>query len=179
MDLTPGLLQRGQHGPRVKLLQSMLEALGHSPGAADGVFGARTLAAVKAFQKAHGLAPDGLVGRKTIAALNDATRDLDNEFTFTEDEVYPEPDDLAQRYAEWPPLSLGDAGEPVAELQQKLATVGYPVELTGDFDELTQTSVLDFQATYSIDPTGVADAQTLLALDHVIALQAAPAETLG
>jgi len=51
-------------------LQARLNALGIKPPLkADGKFGAATLAAVKAFQKAHGLKVDGLVGPKTTAAL--------------------------------------------------------------------------------------------------------------
>jgi len=171
MDLSPGLLQRGQRGPRVKLLQSRLETLGYSPGAIDGVFGAQTLTAVKAFQTAFGLAPDGLVGKNSINTLNNATTDTDADLSFSEDDVDPESDEFADRYANEPPITLGDAGDAVLLLQEKLLAVGYPVDLTADFDEVTHTSVLDFQANYSLEPNGVVEASTLLALDQVIALQ--------
>ncbi len=59
----------GDTGPAVTRLQKRLAELGHDPGAADGVFGKRTHNAVVAFQAAAGLAPDGLVGPLTYAAL--------------------------------------------------------------------------------------------------------------
>jgi glucose-6-phosphate 1-epimerase len=49
-----------------------LIALGHDIGAADGILGARTRAAVAAFQKASGLAPDGRAGRRVLDALRRA-----------------------------------------------------------------------------------------------------------
>jgi peptidoglycan hydrolase-like protein with peptidoglycan-binding domain len=60
----------GEHGKRVSDLQERLNALG-AHLKADGVFGPKTLAAVKAFQKSHGLKVDGLVGPKTTAALRE------------------------------------------------------------------------------------------------------------
>jgi peptidoglycan hydrolase-like protein with peptidoglycan-binding domain len=58
------VLTPGSEGRQVKLLQT---ALG-SPHV-DGVFGAETEEAVRAFQASKGLAVDGVVGPQTIAAL--------------------------------------------------------------------------------------------------------------
>ena len=60
----------GETGKRVSDLQSRLNALGFKPPLkVDGIFGPKTLAAVRAFQRSHGLKVDGLVGPKTTAAL--------------------------------------------------------------------------------------------------------------
>jgi GH25 family lysozyme M1 (1,4-beta-N-acetylmuramidase) len=59
----------GSTGPRVKLLQKQLEKLGFSVGSTDGIFGKKTRAAVKAFQRKASLAADGIAGPKTCAAL--------------------------------------------------------------------------------------------------------------
>ena len=61
---------QGETGQRVHDLQARLNALGAKPPLKlDGIFGPKTLAAVRAFQQAHGLKVDGLVGPKTTAAL--------------------------------------------------------------------------------------------------------------
>ncbi|MGH3207340.1 MAG: peptidoglycan-binding domain-containing protein [Trebonia sp.] len=52
----------------VRSLQYLLDAHG-AKVAADGVFGAKTEAAVVAFQRAHHLTVDGVVGAKTWSAL--------------------------------------------------------------------------------------------------------------
>ena len=57
-------LQRGSKGKAVKVLQVIIGGL-----EADGSFGPATQAAVIAFQKAHGLGPDGIVGPLTWHAL--------------------------------------------------------------------------------------------------------------
>lgn len=62
-------LRLGSKGPAVVELQKKLAAKGFSPGAADGDFGPKTLAAVKSFQRSRGLVADGVVGPKTWAAL--------------------------------------------------------------------------------------------------------------
>ena len=55
-------------GPDVSELQRMLTAAGF-PCEPDADFGPKTLDAVKAFQAAHGLDPDGVAGSRTVAAL--------------------------------------------------------------------------------------------------------------
>lgn len=62
-------LQKGSRGTAVKKLQILLNGLGYSCGTVDSDFGAKTLAAVKAYQKACGLTADGIVGAKTWTKL--------------------------------------------------------------------------------------------------------------
>jgi hypothetical protein len=64
-------LRPGSHGQAVTAAQRLLTGHGH-PAAADGVFGPRTTAAVKAFQRDRHLAVDGVVGPKTWNALVNA-----------------------------------------------------------------------------------------------------------
>lgn len=84
-NLSPTGVLRAGHGTKtkagadatrgnreVKLLQAKLVALGFDLGAAgqDGKYGTATTKAVKAFQRAYGLKPDGVVGRHTKMMLN-------------------------------------------------------------------------------------------------------------
>jgi hypothetical protein len=67
-----GSLSVGDSGSAVLALQKALAALGFDVGTPDGDFGSTTEAAVIAFQKQHGLNPDGIVGTATARALNKA-----------------------------------------------------------------------------------------------------------
>lgn len=62
-------LRKGDNGNQVKTLQRLLSAMGYDCGGVDGIFGSRTLIAVKEFQKAKGLTVDGIVGKNTWNAL--------------------------------------------------------------------------------------------------------------
>jgi uncharacterized protein (TIGR02594 family) len=53
----------------VREIQQALRDKGLDPGGIDGVWGRKTIAAVKQFQSQQGLTPDGIVGPKTKAAL--------------------------------------------------------------------------------------------------------------
>ena len=63
------LLREGNRGAYVTLLQQLLESNLYPVGGIDGIFGSRTLRAVRAFQGANNLAVDGLVGNNTWNAL--------------------------------------------------------------------------------------------------------------
>lgn len=56
----------------IKQIQCLLEYLGYEPGAIDGANGPKTRDAVKAFQRAEGLAADGIAGANTQAKLLEA-----------------------------------------------------------------------------------------------------------
>ena len=61
--------QSGSAGTEVAKLQRALTKSGFPCGAADGVFGRGTLAALRAFQASEGLLVDGIAGAETCAAL--------------------------------------------------------------------------------------------------------------
>ena len=62
-------LKLGMESTEVKSLQQRLIDLGYMKGSATGYYGDVTFAAVKAFQKAHGLSVDGMAGKATQQAL--------------------------------------------------------------------------------------------------------------
>lgn len=64
-DMIIPTFRRGATGSMVKKLQTKLGGL-----VVDGIFGAKTETAVKNYQLAHGLKPDGVVGTKTASQLN-------------------------------------------------------------------------------------------------------------
>jgi Putative peptidoglycan binding domain len=65
-------LKPGDTGAEVTTLQQALTSLGYSPGTPDGSYGPATKQAVIDFQTAQGLSADGVVGPKTLAALQQA-----------------------------------------------------------------------------------------------------------
>lgn len=60
-----GAIVLGSMGETVRQMQEDLAALGYYHGDITGNFGSLTESAVLAFQKANGLAPDGIAGAKT------------------------------------------------------------------------------------------------------------------
>ena len=59
----------GAQGENVRLVQQKLKQWGYYGGSVDGVYGAKTYAALVSFQKKNGLKADGVVGSATAAAL--------------------------------------------------------------------------------------------------------------
>ena len=59
----------GSRGAQVTRVQQKLKQWGYYDGAVDGVFGQATYDAVVRFQKKNGLAPDGVAGAQTLAAM--------------------------------------------------------------------------------------------------------------
>ena len=60
----------GSAGGEILDIQIKLDALGYDVGGNDGIFGPRTEAAVREFQRANGLDVDGVIGPQTHRALD-------------------------------------------------------------------------------------------------------------
>lgn len=68
-DVTLPVLKQGSSGGYVKTLQILLKAYGGYEIGADGVFGSYTDTVVRKYQRARGLAVDGVVGKQSWSTL--------------------------------------------------------------------------------------------------------------
>lgn len=128
----------GCTGDAVKTLQEKLNAKGFDSGNVDGIFGAKTYAAVTAFQKANSLGVDGIVGKLTWAKLYDATPVSVTPVTTQ------------------PMLRTGSRGDAVRKLQELLNAKGYTCgNVDGIFGSKTYTAVLEFQKANSLGVDGI------------------------
>ena len=69
-------IRRGQKSDAVRQIQELLISGGYLDGAADGIFGAKTEAAVLAFQKDKGLDATGIVGEATYKEMPEIARNI-------------------------------------------------------------------------------------------------------
>lgn len=63
------VLKKGSSGSTVRTVQTKLKNWGYYQGNIDGIYGSKTVEAVKYFQRRNGLTADGIVGAKTAAAM--------------------------------------------------------------------------------------------------------------
>ena len=132
------MLYRGYTGDAVKTLQEKLNAKGFDSGNVDGIFGAKTYAAVTAFQKANSLGVDGIVGKLTWAKLYDAT-----------------PVNVTPVTTQ-PMLRTGSRGDAVRKLQELLNAKGYTCgNVDGIFGSKTKAAVLAFQKANGLGADGI------------------------
>lgn len=68
-DESFALSRYGSSGSEVTQIQTKLKRWGYYTGSIDGVYGSRTVAAVKWFQSKNGLTADGIAGPATLAAM--------------------------------------------------------------------------------------------------------------
>lgn len=59
----------GSTGQEVRNIQTRLKNWGYYTGSVDGIYGSKTLSAVKAFQRKNGLTADGVAGPATLAKI--------------------------------------------------------------------------------------------------------------
>ena len=165
-------LRVGSTGPNVVVIQASLNRISQNYPAipkvpvADGIFGSKTEASVKAFQKIFDLTPDGIVGQKTWYAL---------VRIYTAVTKLSELRSQGQQFysISWAPpnaLQLGDTGEKVKLLQYMLAMLSEyiqeipPVAVDGIYGRATRAAVLAAQRRFRLPETGIVDPETWQAI---------------
>lgn len=63
------LSKYGSRGDEVKQIQTKLKNWGYYNGSVDGIYGSKTVEAVKYFQRKNGLTVDGIAGNQTLKAM--------------------------------------------------------------------------------------------------------------
>ena len=154
----PRALGYGDTGMGVRTVQYYLAFLGFflpnlPPIGITGVYDEDTRDAVYTFQSQNGLVVDGIVGRDTWIAIQQAYNmllsNLPAEYQAYSDQIYP------GRF-----LVFGDTGEAVRQLQSNLRIISLndpaipEVAVTGVYDAATQNAVLALQRQLGIEQTG-------------------------
>lgn len=139
-------LEKGDAGNYVTQAQMRLKAAGFLRDTADGVFGEKTLAAVKSFQKKYKLTADGKIGADTW------------EMLMKIDLSKAEPDSSSAAALI---LRPGDSGANVKDLQKYLVQLGYKISVDGKYGQETTTAVKTFQRLNRLTTDGKAGPQTL------------------
>lgn len=143
-----GLLRRGDTGPQVAALRSLLTTVGIwvSPAHAADDFDAGLEQAVRAFQQRRGLVADGVVGPQTAHVLDAARWKLGDRV------LVCTPGHLMR-------------GDDVAALQERLVVLGmFAGPVDGMFGPRTEASLRELQRGLGLEPDGMCGPPTLHAL---------------
>jgi peptidoglycan hydrolase-like protein with peptidoglycan-binding domain len=146
----PFALRPGDHGPRVRELQSRLFQLAWLPELTTGRYDPATREAVAGFQGKRGLKATGVTDERTWRRLVAMTKRPTHDQMFNV--LHPGPALLAP----------GDSGTEVRDLQARLVSIAWLYgDVTGSFDAATVEAVRGFQAKREIPVTGEVDQRTL------------------
>jgi murein L,D-transpeptidase YcbB/YkuD len=127
-------------GQRVVQVQKLLRR--HDlPVRVDGIYGADTTAAVRWYQRKHGLSVDGVVGPATYRSLR---------------RTEPMPKLVRQLVVKRPPLK----GRDVTGVQRALRRAGYRIPIDGRFGPATENALMRFQRKYGLRADGVVGPRT-------------------
>ncbi|MEG1932740.1 MAG: peptidoglycan-binding protein, partial [Pygmaiobacter sp.] len=163
-------LRVGSTGNNVRLVQFYLTVISNSypmvPALSpDGIFGAATTAAVRAFQTRFSLAVDGIVGKATWNKLYEVYADLVNNVLAPNGTpgIYP-----------GTPLRVGSTGSAVKEMQFYLFLLSAyyasipTIAFDGVFGSATRTAVIAYQKLASLTPDGIVGAATWNSLYNAV-----------
>jgi len=159
-------LKLGSRGEAVIELQAALKLLGFYPDTVDGIFSQSTARAVSQFQKAAGLAADGIVGQDTWnrlfpVAASAIENPIDNAaVTADNSEINPQ-----AQPTNFPVLRRRMRGPAVRDLQERLRAKGFlRVSADGVFGPETQAAVKAAQRQYQLPADGIVGRATWEAL---------------
>jgi peptidoglycan hydrolase-like protein with peptidoglycan-binding domain len=153
-------LRPGSEGDEVTQLQKTLVKLGFLATEPTGYYGAKTVDAVVALQKAHGLKQLGVVGP--------ATREILNSLSLSSESSSPSSSTTktSTSYVFENFIGPGQDGTDVLELQNKLTALGYlTVKPNGHFGPSTEAAVKKFQTDHNIRAAGYVGPSTRDALN--------------
>ena len=157
-------LQKGNSSSQVTSLQKKLQAAGYFDGPVTGYYGSLTQSAVMKFQKAQGLTANGIADLETLKALESGSKASAPEQPAAPQKVVTDDPVVSPRPAVT--LKRGNSSSQVTSLQKKLQAAGYfDGPLTGYYGSLTQAAVIKFQKAHGLTPNGIADLETLNALE--------------
>ena len=142
-------IKLNSQGTKVSQLQEDLKALGYYYAEITGNVGSKTEAAIKEFQRDHGLTADGVAGPRTLDAIEAALGGSSSSSSGSSSGG----------------LRLGSTGTDVSNLQTDLTTLGYYYgDITGHFGSMTQAAVKKFQKSRGLTQDGIAGTTTLNAI---------------
>ena len=115
-------------GNDIKELQTKLNVLGYACGSADGIFGTKTMAALKRFQLANRLDADGIFGPDSLYALQNA--------------ILPDtPPEITEESAEPMPTYEVQPGDTLWKISKKLFGTGSKYKQLMTANGLTSISI--------------------------------------
>jgi len=145
----------GDEADEIATIQTALKKLKVYSGSITGHYGEKTQAAVKLFQKKYALEDDGIAGEDTIKALYEAA-----EITYTGSSSSSSSSTTSTSSSSL--LRHGTKNDAVRKMQEDLTTLGYyKGNITGNFGNLTEAAVMNFQRANGLSADGVAGAKTL------------------
>lgn len=93
------ILRPGMRGPRVAELRKVMAERGEAVSTDSDHYDLELIGAVKAFQRRHGLTPDGAFGPNSGRSLNISVEDRIEQIVINMERLRWMPDDLGARYA--------------------------------------------------------------------------------
>ncbi len=157
-----GSLREGAQGEAVRSLQKDLRTLGYYTGSVDGDYGAGTVAAVTAFQKAYNLKADGIAGKGTLNMIASVLGGGGSSSSSSSSKNNPEVYGMTASSNGYSSLSpTNGSSSNVASLQSTLSAHGYYSGLAdGDYGSGTEAAVKAYQRAAGLRVTGIAGPST-------------------